>query len=107
MSRLQGPVLGLALTLTCLSILFQLYVLYLLADMRINLPGWGGLAAWMVIVTGLTYLVAPATLLSLVLAILFTRKRPDVPGARFLAPLFWVGTFFPLLTWAALATSHG
>jgi hypothetical protein len=86
MSLSKTLLLGLAVAVTCLAILFQFYVFYLLIDMRIHLPGWGGFAAWMVIVTGLTYLVAPATVLSLALAIWF----------------IWIGALLPLLTWAAI-----
>jgi len=103
MSLPKKLLLGLAVAVIGLAILFQFYVFYLLIDMNIHPPGWGGFAASLVIVIGLTYLVAPATLLSLGMAIWFTRKRPAIPGAGFLARFFWVATFFPLLTWAALA----
>ena len=103
MSMPKRLLLGLAVAFIGLAILFQFYVVYLLIDARIHLPGWGGFAIGLVIFTGLAYLVAPATLLALVLALGFTLKRPGFSGARGLTRFFWVGTFFPLLTWAAMA----
>ena len=99
--------LGLAVAAIGASILFQFYVIYLLIDMRIHLPGWGGFAIGLVIYTGLIYLVMPATILALGLAVWLTWKRPAFVGVRAMTLLAWAGTLFPLVTLAVMSLPHG